>query len=77
MISVKVLIDSVEKVKALSSTISKLNVECELVDGIHIIDATSIMGIFSLDLKKPLQLNIHSDDEKILNDLRDFIIENQ
>ncbi|MFU0831416.1 MAG: HPr domain-containing protein [Oscillospiraceae bacterium] len=75
MMTVKVLIDSVEKVKAMSSIISELNVECELVEGIHIVDAKSIMGIFSLDLKKPLQLNIHSDDPHILDNLRDFIVE--
>lgn len=73
--TVKVLIDSVEKVKAMSSIISELNVECELVDGIHIVDAKSIMGIFSLDLKKPLQLNIHSDDREILHHLQNFIVE--
>ncbi|MVB12763.1 hypothetical protein CAFE_35080 [Caprobacter fermentans] len=74
MITVKVLIDSVEKVKKFSSIISKENVECELIEGVHIIDAKSIMGIFSIDLKKPVQLNIHSDDREILNRLKDFIV---
>jgi PTS HPr component phosphorylation site. len=73
MMNVKVLIDSVEKVKNFSAVLTKEDVECELVEGVHIIDAKSIMGIFSLDLTKPLQLMIHSDDKEILNRLKDFI----
>ncbi|NLG93719.1 MAG: HPr family phosphocarrier protein [Clostridiales bacterium] len=75
MISVKIRIDSVDKVKKFSSIITKENLDCELVEGVYILDAKSIMGIFSLDLTKPIQLNIHSDDKKILNKLQDFIID--
>ena len=75
MITVKILIDSVDKVKEFSSIISKEGVECELIEGVYIIDAKSIMGIFSMDLKEPIQLNIHSDNNEILNKLKDFIVE--
>jgi phosphotransferase system HPr-like phosphotransfer protein len=75
MMNVKVLIDNVEKVKNFSAVVTKEDVECELVEGVHIIDAKSIMGIFSLDLSKPLQLMIHSDDKEVLNRLKDFIVE--
>lgn len=75
MITVKVLIDSVEKVKGFTSCLGKEEVECEIVDGIHIIDAKSIMGLFSLDLSKPLQLNIHTDDKEILNGIKKYIAE--
>jgi phosphotransferase system HPr-like phosphotransfer protein len=74
MITVKILIDSVEKVKKFSSIISEKDEDCELIEGVHIIDAKSIMGIFSMDLKEPIQLNIHSDDKEILNKLDDFIV---
>jgi phosphotransferase system HPr-like phosphotransfer protein len=74
MMNVKVLIDNVEKVKNFSAVVTKEDVECELVEGVHIIDAKSIMGIFSLDLTKPLQLMIHSDDKEILNRLKEFIV---
>lgn len=74
MITVKILIDSVEKVKKLSSVLSRVSVDCELVEGVHIVDAKSIMGIFSLDLTQPVQLNIHSDDREILDKLQDFIV---
>ena len=75
MITVKVLLDSVEKVKRFSSLISRVSVECELVEGAYMMDAKSIMGIFSLDLSKPIQLNIHSDNRDVLKELGDFIVE--
>ena len=74
MITVNILIDSVEKVKRLSAILSKEGADCEIVEGVHIIDAKSIMGIFSLDLTKPVRLNIHSDDRGILEKLGGFIV---
>lgn len=40
------------------------------------IDAKSIMGIFSLDLSKPIDLNIHSENDvdEILSKLEPFIV---
>lgn len=77
MITVKVLIDSVEKVKKFSSIISQQGADCELIEGVHIMDAKSIMGIFSLDLSKPIDLNIHAEDnlDEILATLKPYIIE--
>lgn len=75
MITVKVLLDGVEKVKSFSSLISKVGVDCELVEGAYMMDAKSIMGIFSLDLSRPIQLNIHSDNRDVLKELGDFIVE--
>ena len=40
------------------------------------IDAKSIMGIFSLDLSKAIDLNIHEDDtDEILKVLAPYIVE--
>lgn len=75
MITVKILIDSVEKVKEFTSVVNQEEVDCEIIEGIHIIDARSIMGIFSIDLSKPLQLNIHSDNMEILNKIKKFVVE--
>ncbi len=74
MITAKINIDSVEKVKKFTAAISKIAVECELVEGFRIIDAKSIMGIFSLDLKKPIELRVHTEDRRVLEPLRDFIL---
>lgn len=75
MITAKILINSVEKVKKFSSIISKEGSDCELIEGVHILDAKSIMGIFSLNLEKPVQLKIYSDNKEILAKLKEFIIE--
>lgn len=76
MITVKVRIDTVDKVKDFSSIVSKANMDCELVQGVRIIDAKSIMGIFSLDLSKPIELRINSDDRGIVDRIKDFVISN-
>lgn len=74
MITIKILLDNVQKVKKFSSIITKEDVDCELVEGVRILDARSIMGIFSLDLKEPIQLNIHSDNNDLLDKLKEFIV---
>ncbi len=73
MLNTKVLIDTVEKVKEFSAILSKEEVDCELIQGIHILDAKSIMGIFTLDIKNPIELHVHSDDQSILNKIESFI----
>ena len=58
------------------NTISKYNFDFDLVSGRYVIDAKSIMGIFSLDLTKPIDLNIHSDGDEldsVLEDLKPYI----
>ena len=49
----------------------------DLVSGRYVIDAKSIMGIFSLDLSKPIRLDIHDDIEadKVIEDVQSFIVE--
>lgn len=74
MMTVRILIDSADKVKAFTSVISNEDAECELIKGTHIVDAKSVMGIFSMDLKEPVQLKIHSDNKEILKKLKDFIV---
>lgn len=74
MTTVKVLIDSVQKVKEFSSIVSKSETECELVEGPRILDAKSIMGIFSLDLSGPIELRMHSDNPELVKALKKFIV---
>ena len=69
-------INSIEKVKSFVNTISTYDAEFDLISGRFVIDANSIMGIFSLDLSKPITLNIYNDDDNtILEQLKPFIIE--
>lgn len=67
MKTIKISLDTIEKVKKFVSEINKFNSEFDLVSGRYTIDAKSIMGIFSLDISKPIDLNIH--DEKVVTDI--------
>lgn len=53
-----ILLDTVDKVKDFSGLINKFDGEFDLISDNYIIDAKSFMGIFSLDLKKPLKLEV-------------------
>ena len=61
MKSVQISLNSIDKVKAFVNEVTKFDSDFDLVSGRYVIDAKSIMGIFSLDLSKPIELNIHND----------------
>ena len=61
MKTVQISLNSIDKVKSFVNDITKFNNDFDLVSGRYVIDAKSIMGIFSLDLSKPINLNIHAD----------------
>ena len=50
--------------------------EIDLSSGRYVVDAKSIMGIFSLDLSKPIDLNIHAENDidTILAVLKPYIV---
>ena len=72
----KISLNSIDKVKAFVNEISKFDCDFDLVSGRYVIDAKSIMGIFSLDLSKPIDLAIHTEDNlnEILEALKPYII---
>ena len=63
MKTVQISLNSIGKVKSFVNTISQFEYDFDLVSGRYVIDAKSIMGIFSLDLSKPIDLNIHAEDD--------------
>ena len=76
MKEVKIVLKSIEKVKKFVQTITKFDGEFELVSGRHIVDAKSIMGIFSVDLSNPVVLQIHAkenEEEEILKAIQEFM----
>ena len=78
MKTVQISLNSIDKVKSFVNDITKFNNDFDLVSGRYVIDAKSIMGIFSLDLSKPIELNIHASDsnlEEILEKLKDYVVE--
>ena len=77
MKTVHISLNSIDKVKAFVNEITKFDNDFDLVSGRYVIDAKSIMGIFSLDLSKPIELNIHSENnaEEILAGLSPYIVD--
>lgn len=77
MKTVKISLNSIDAVKSFVNTVTKYESDFDLVSGRYVIDAKSIMGIFSLDLSKPIELNIHSEEQldEIMDSLKQFIIE--
>ena len=78
MKTVNVSLNSIDKVKDFVNEVAKYNAEFDLVSGRYVIDAKSIMGIFSLDLSKPIELNIHSEEDnldQIVESLSPFIVD--
>ena len=67
LITKSVLINTIDNVKKLCAAASDTEYDIDLVSGRYVIDAKSIMGIFSLDLSKKLDIRVHTDDEEAAN----------
>ena len=76
MKTVQIFLNSIDKVKSFVNDISKFDYDFDLVSGRYVVDAKSIMGIFSLDLSKPIDLNIHAESgiDEILETLSPYLI---
>lgn len=75
MHTVQIHLNSIEKVKAFVNSVNRFSTEFDLISGQYVIDAKSIMGIFSLDLSKPMDLKIYDDNaDDIMESLKPFLI---
>ncbi len=77
MKTVQIYLNSIDKVKSFVNDITKFEYDFDLVSGRYVVDAKSIMGIFSLDLAKALDLNIHTEEvvDEVLEFLKPYIME--
>lgn len=64
MQELQVSLNTIDKVKSFVDKISEMNGEFNLVAGRYVIDAKSIMGIFSLDISKPLLLQVQNVEDQ-------------
>ena len=76
MITVQISLTSIDKVKSFVNAITQFDFDFDLISGRYVIDAKSIMGIFSLDLSKPIDLAIHAEANKdeVLEVLKPYLI---
>ena len=79
MTNAKVKLASIQDVRNFVDTVTKFNIDIDLSSGRYVVDAKSIMGIFSLDLLNPINLTALTDDAEeekaLLEALKPFIIE--
>lgn len=76
MQSINISLNSIDKVKTFVNLISTFEGDFDLASDRYVVDAKSIMGIFSLDLGKTLRLDIHDDDAaaSLTEKMKDFIV---
>jgi phosphocarrier protein HPr len=75
MVSVNILLNTINDVKNFVNTVAKYDFEVDLTSGRYIIDAKSIMGIFSLDLSKSIKLDAKCEkNSKFLEEIAPFIV---
>ena len=75
---VQVFINTIDKIKEFAVIAGKIDEELDLVSERYIVNGKSIMGIFSLNLSRPVQLTIYAEGsrlEEILGLLEKFIVE--
>ena len=76
MTKTPIRLESVEQIKQFVNTVAVYDCDFDLESGRYVIDAKSIMGIFSLDLSKPIDLNIHAEDgaDEVLEVLKPYTV---
>lgn len=76
MKTVKIRLSSIEAVRDFVEIVRKYDSEIDLSSGRYVVDAKSIMGIFSLDLMNPITLTVHSDScDDIMESLKSYIVD--
>lgn len=75
MTVIKVDLSSIDRVKKFANTLLNFDGDFDLVSDRYIVDGKSIMGIFSLDLSKPISLKISNDTQEVLSALEEFKVE--
>lgn len=76
MKTIQISLNSIGKVKSFVNVISQFDYDFDLISGRYVIDAKSIMGIFSLDLSKPIELAVHTENniDEIMEALQPYLI---
>lgn len=75
MKSFNISLRSINDVKDFVNTVNKYDFDVDLTSGRYVVDAKSIMGIFSLDLSKPIKVEVHTDDcAQFIEEIKNFIV---
>ena len=75
MKEVYIKLQTINDVRKLVSVVEKYPFSDDLSEGRYLVDAKSLMGIFSLDLLQPIKLIAEKDDPNLFEELKDIIVE--
>ncbi|MCM1023051.1 MAG: HPr family phosphocarrier protein [Prevotella sp.] len=71
-----VMLGTINDVKRFVTVVSQCDYDVDLISGRYAVDAKSIMGIFSLDLSKPIKLEAHTDDaSEFFAQIKEFVVD--
>jgi len=70
----KLRLHTPDEIKRFVDITSRYREDLSLIRDRYVVDAKSILGIFSMDLNKPLMLVAESENEYLRNDLREFVV---
>lgn len=70
----KVKLPLINDIKDFTNIVSRHAYHIEAESGRYKVDAKSIMGLFSLDLSKPIKINAYTDDNSLRSELRQYIV---
>lgn len=74
MKTMEIILNSIDAVKNFVNIVTVYDFDVDLISGRYVVDAKSIMGIFSLDLSKPIKVEIHCDDcAEFVEKLQQFV----
>lgn len=75
MKSFNIVLKSINDVKDFVNIVNKYHFDIDLSSGRYVVDAKSIMGIFSLDLAKPIKVEVHADDcGNFCEEIKNFLV---
>lgn len=76
MTTANIRLNTLEDVRNFVNIVTRYETDIDLCSGRYVVDAKSIMGIFSLDLLSPIKLTAQSDDvSKLFEELKPYIID--
>ncbi len=70
----QISLKTVEQIRSFINKIERYNFPVDLKEGRYIVNAKSIMGIFSLDLLQPITLIAETDSKEFEEDMKEFKI---
>ena len=74
MKTVQITLKSIQDIRTFVNEVTLLDYDVDLEQGRYKVDAKSIMGLFSLDLSKPIKINAYTDDNSLQSELRQYIV---